>query len=347
MKKNLFWMLAMLVCGAGVFTACSTSDDSGTPDSPKETIVAIDKNNFPDDNFREFLLSQSYGKDGKLTESDIKIVKSLLLFKMGIKNLKGIEYFVALETLRCDNNELTTLDVSKNTALTLLVCSDNGMTTLNVSKNTALTNLSCSGNNLSTLDLSGNTALTNLNCENNRLTTLDLTANAALKELYCFNNKLTTLNVSKKTALTMLYCYNNQLTTLDLSGSTALYYLYCSDNKLTTLDFTDNKALEMVICDHNQLTSIVIPENSKIALIDCHLNNISGANMDNLINSLPRYEVSNIAEAHPITIYRNDEGKEGNVCTKTQVAAAKAKGWLPLYWNSNNQTWEDYVGSDE
>ena len=25
MKKNLFWMLAMLVCGAGVFTACSTS----------------------------------------------------------------------------------------------------------------------------------------------------------------------------------------------------------------------------------------------------------------------------------------------------------------------------------
>ena len=36
-------------------------------------------------------------------------------------------------------NQLTTLDVSKNTALTDLDCDNNQLTTLDVSKNTALT----------------------------------------------------------------------------------------------------------------------------------------------------------------------------------------------------------------
>ena len=38
---------------------------------------------------------------------------------------------------------LTSLDVSKNTALTYLDCSHNDLTSLDVSKNTALTYLDC------------------------------------------------------------------------------------------------------------------------------------------------------------------------------------------------------------
>lgn len=36
----------------------------------------------------------------------------------GLTSLKGIEYFTALEYLVCGNNQLTVMDVSRNTALT-------------------------------------------------------------------------------------------------------------------------------------------------------------------------------------------------------------------------------------
>jgi Leucine-rich repeat (LRR) protein len=44
---------------------------------------------------------------------------------MNISNLKGIEAFTALTYLNCSYNQLTSLDVSKNAALTTLVCDGN------------------------------------------------------------------------------------------------------------------------------------------------------------------------------------------------------------------------------
>ena len=61
---------------------------------------------------------------------------------------EGVEITVygALITLKCYSNQLTTLDVSKNTALTELYCYSNQLTTLDVSKNNALDTLDCSVN---------------------------------------------------------------------------------------------------------------------------------------------------------------------------------------------------------
>jgi len=75
-----------------------------------------------------------------------------------------------LITLECNDNKLTSLDISKNTALQGLVC--NNLTSLDVSRNTALTYLDCSGSydkigQLTTLDVSKNTALTELYCSHN------------------------------------------------------------------------------------------------------------------------------------------------------------------------------------
>ncbi|MBR3901993.1 MAG: leucine-rich repeat domain-containing protein, partial [Ruminococcus sp.] len=72
-----------------------------------------------------------------------------------------------LETLRCNSNQLTTLDISKNTALEWLECFNNQLTALDVSKNTALTKLYCNSNQLTSLDVSNNTELTKLYCSNN------------------------------------------------------------------------------------------------------------------------------------------------------------------------------------
>ena len=62
--------------------------------------------------------------------------------------------------------------------------------------------------------------------------------------------------------------------------------------------------------------------------------------MDALISSLPSNTTDN---AYRFYVYSTDEN-EGNVCTKSQVAAAKAKGWTPYYYDNE---WKEYEGSDD
>ncbi len=183
------------------------------------------KNNFPDANFRDYLLGYANG-DGYISQDKAADISNISVYGFSISSLKGIEYFTGLESLSCYNNPLTELDVSNNTELMYLYCNNNQLTELDVSNNTALDILGCTNNRLTELDLSNNTELTELYCYNNQLTELDLSNNTALKVLGCNGNQLTELDVSNNTELTDLDCYNNQLTELDLS----------SNDKLTNMD---------------------------------------------------------------------------------------------------------------
>ena len=106
---------------------------------------------------------------------------------------------------------LTSQTVTITGDVTYFDCSNNQLTTLDVSQNTALENLWCTDNQLTTLDVSKNTALTGLYCYNNPLTALDVSKNTALTVLDCYNNQLTALDVSQNTALTWLSCTGNQI----------------------------------------------------------------------------------------------------------------------------------------
>jgi Leucine-rich repeat (LRR) protein len=55
--------------------------------------------------------------------------------------------------LQCSFNQLTSLDVSQNTALTQLSCYYNQLTSLDVSQNTALDGLACWQNQLTNLNI--------------------------------------------------------------------------------------------------------------------------------------------------------------------------------------------------
>ena len=106
---------------------------------------------------------------------------------------------------------LTSQTVTITGDVTYFDCQNNQLTALDVSQNTALENLSCTDNQLTTLDVSKNTALTGLYCYNNPLTALDVSKNTALTVLDCYNNQLTALDVSQNTALTWLSCTGNQI----------------------------------------------------------------------------------------------------------------------------------------
>ena len=194
--------------------------------------VPINSTVFPDDNFRKYI-SQNFDTngDGVLSEGEIAKVKAIVIYDS--TRLNGIEVFYDLKGLYC-GNQLSELDVSKNTALEMLICTASQLSKLDVSKNVALKTLHCDHNQLSKLDVSKNVALKYLDCDYNQLSELDVSKNAALKTLYCDSNRLSKLDVSKNAVLEYLNCSNNQLSELDVSKNAALKYLYCDSNvKLT------------------------------------------------------------------------------------------------------------------
>ena len=167
--------------------------DAVDPTDPS-TIPSDMTKAFPDEIFRSYIILKfDSDNNGIISEEEALNVKEIDVEYKQISSLEGIQYFPNLECLICWGNELTSLDVSKNTALTELWCPTNKLTSLNVSKNTALKYL---------------------NCNNNQLTSLDVTKNTALIQLYCSSNKLTSLDVSKNTVLTDLWCIVPTLQTL-------------------------------------------------------------------------------------------------------------------------------------
>ena len=141
--------------------------------------------------------------------------------------------------------------------ITLLGCWDNQLTELDVSKNSVLTRLACDNNQLTELDVSKNYALTGLGCNNNKLTKLDVSKNYSLTILNCGDNPLTELDVNKNIVLASLFCYNNQLEKLDVKGAFSLRRLECWNNLLEAPMLNDL----FVTLNRNHKSSIVIGGN--------------------------------------------------------------------------------------
>lgn len=104
---------------------------------------------------------------------------------------------------------------------------------------------------------------------------------------------------------------------------------------------TENPKLTQLLCDENQLTTLDFSNNPILWRLHCQKNLIRGASMDALVNSLPT-----VAESE-FRVYK-EEDPTGNEMTDVQVAAARAKGWQPLYFDANDGTygtWKDYEGT--
>ena len=260
---------------------------------------------FEDENFKKYCVKNfDLDGDGEISFAEARKVKRMEFYTdenhLNISSLKGIEHFknltylscegfalvgklssldisknTALKYLLCGSNQLTQLDVSKNSALEYLLCGSNQLTQLDVSKNTALKYLSCNNNQLTQLDVSKNSALESLSCNNNQLTQLDVSKNSALESLSCNNNQLTQLDVSKNTALLGLWCDQNQLTQLDVSKNTALNTLWCYNNQLTQLDVSKNTALNTLWCYNNQLTQLDVSKNTALTGLYCYQNQLT------------------------------------------------------------------------
>ena len=94
--------------------------------------------NIQDDNFLNALIELGIDTngDGIISSGEAEAITFLDVREDSISDMAGIEACINLDTLFCFSNQLTSLDVSKNTQLILLVCFDNQLSTLDVSHNT-------------------------------------------------------------------------------------------------------------------------------------------------------------------------------------------------------------------
>ncbi|MFC2125407.1 hypothetical protein ACFLU5_11410 [Bacteroidota bacterium] len=163
--------------------------------------------------------------DGLISNSEAEAIDSLYVaggysmsgtFRIGIKDLTGIEAFINLESLKCYDNYLTSLDLSN--------C-------------VKLRELRCYNNLLTSLDISGCNSLRIVDCEHQQILRLDVSDCVSLKDLACEGNHLTSLNISKNTVLEALDCGLNPISFLDIS-----------ENELLKVLRIDNMSLLNKVC---------------------------------------------------------------------------------------------------
>ena len=98
-----------------------------------QTYIPLYK--FQDETFREYLEQFDKDDDTFLSTDERNAVKEINVANKNISNLYGIQFFPNLEKLDCDQNNLSSLDVSQNPALEYLLCAQNKLTSLDVSQN--------------------------------------------------------------------------------------------------------------------------------------------------------------------------------------------------------------------
>lgn len=244
MKRTLLIVIALTIKSLGVFA---------------QNV------NIPDANFKAYLIGNTainLNADTEIQVSEANAFTGTIYCSvLNISDLTGIEEFTSIKGLHCNQNNLTSL---------------------NVSQNTQLTELYCLYNMLSTLDVSNNTLLQTLWCHTNNLTSLDLSNNMALKDLICYNNKLVSLNLGDNTLITNINCRNNNLTNLDVSQCVNLISLGCRQNNLTSLNVSQNTALTSIECNNNSINTLDVSNSPGLTYFQCKNNNLTALNMKNL-----------------------------------------------------------------
>ena len=299
--------------------------------------IAINETNFPDEQFRKYVLEQiDTNKNKTLDQGEIYSTTTIDVQYKGIKSLKGIEYFTSLQELKSQYNSLGVLDLSKNPGLSRLLCPSSGITELKLPSSvyylecqynsltelklpSSVTYLNCQNNSLTALDVSGCTGLTTLSCQDNPLTALNVSKNRSLNKLYVSGTDLGTLSeldLSSNTELSDVDIRNTNLTSLDVSKNTKLTRLYCMLNKsLTSLKLGTQPNLTTLSCtDDSQLTSLDLSGCSALqdvtaarcALTELNVgNNASLKQLQCYSNQLKSLDVSGSPNLTILEVYNN------------------------------------------
>ena len=198
-----------LICTGGVLP-----ENMAYAAEQTEEGVAIDKENFPDENLRNYLKESGFDKndDGYFSQSELDAVEEMEAIYNKLENLKGLEYFRNLKSLDIRLNNISgELDLQLFPNLTSVYCDDNEITSIRFGEDCKLELIECNYNQIEVLDVSGLDHLDQLNCTGNPLKVLKFNEKWTSIRLYCDECSLTSLKFpeSLDASETQINCENN------------------------------------------------------------------------------------------------------------------------------------------
>ena len=198
-----------LICTSGVLP-----ENMAYAAEQTEEGVAIDKENFPDENLRNYLKESGFDKndDGYFSQSELDAVEEMEATYNKLENLKGLEYFRNLKSLDIRLNNISgELDLQLFPNLTSVYCDDNEITSIRFGENCKLELIGCNNNQIEVLDVSGLDHLDQLVCTGNPLKVLKFNEKWTSIRLYCNECRLTSLKIpeSLDASETQINCENN------------------------------------------------------------------------------------------------------------------------------------------
>jgi len=244
--------------------------------------------NIPDGNFKNYLVNNSSlntNMDDEIQFSEAAVFTGDIdVTNKNISDLTGIEAFTALTYLKFQGNNVSTVDLSQNTALVTLFCNFNNFTTIDLSQNTALEKLYLNNNDFSSIDLSNNTALITLFCgDNPNLTDLDLSGNPNLITLHCefwtTSSSLANIDFSQNINLKTILLAEAALTTVDVSQVAAVEFLDFQYNNLSAIDVSNNLNLKNLNIAHNNISELDLSQNTNLTGLSASSNNINSLDL--------------------------------------------------------------------
>ncbi len=227
--------------------------------------IPITENTFPDEYFRNWVsdrLDEDYS--ATLSEDERAQVEVIYCNRSSIADLTGIEHFPNLSQIMCQENQLTSLDLSHNPEMEWLNCSNNAITSLDLSNNPKIKQVYCSDCSLESLNLTGCEALNLLRCHRNQLTSLDVSDCKKLVDLQSYGNSFEQLDISNCPDLVFLFCGKSPLKSIDVSKNPKLREFTCSSCKIQSLDVSNNPALELLNCQLTDVKTLDISKNEKL-----------------------------------------------------------------------------------
>lgn len=335
----------------------------------------------PDANFEQALIEQEIDTDGvvngQVFTADIENVTYLDVTNLGIVDMTGIEDFIRLEVLLCNNNELTQLNLSNSPNLYRLDCQQNQLTSLDIFNSSDLKYLFCQDNLLPTLDLSQNPILGTQFGENQTYGAgwMDATNNPNMVCIKVINKEKANLGLEihinwQKETETM---YSENCGSIDYFALMDLYDATGGENwtnntnwlteeplenwygvttingKVVALNLSDNNLVGEIpegINALDELTDLVIDGNEITSLPDMSsLTNLSLANVVgnelHFSHLLPNMEIPNFSYAPQDSV-----GKYDKIYRESNAHYGELGCFTASIFGQNNQYQWSYNGQD-
>lgn len=253
----------------------TTPDDPSKPDDPTDegvivpiSSVAINKQNFPDDNFRAELTRYDSNNDAVFSVEELQGIWQISVNEKKIESLEGIHLLPCVTELYCESNYLKELPELPR-KLKELRCFNNDLTELSNLPDT-IEYIDCRDNYITKVGkLPAN--LKEFDCRHNRIKKLPELP-SKLVTLWCADTQLEAFT-NLPDSIEKIYCnYNNVASLPKLPAN--LVELYMMENDLKTLPALPDK-LRILNCFDNEITNLpIVPKTLESLNLD--MNQVSG-----------------------------------------------------------------------